>query len=134
MDPSLQTLSTPSTSSSLHPLRILIVDDREDLRFTLKELCAILAADAVAVESVEEAEKALNSKHFDVVISDLHLGDGEDGETFLNRLKIQKPDIWRVLLTGSSETALTGGHVLLHKPVSFKELKSAINGSKDVQD
>ena len=72
--------------------RILIVDDEPDVLETLAELLPM--CDVVKASTFEAAEKAMNSRHFDIAILDIM---GVNGYQLLERAKEKK--ITPVMLT-----------------------------------
>jgi two-component system, NtrC family, response regulator AtoC len=121
---------------------LLIVDDekhtREGLRQSLEENFDVyLAANA------EEALRALNSDHIDLVLTDLRLG-ADDGMNLIEKILARpKPPIC-ILMTayGSIATAVDamrrGAHDFVTKPVNIDELEikitRAIRGQQTEQE
>jgi two-component system, NtrC family, response regulator AtoC len=110
------------------PLRLLIVDDEEDLRDTLLRRFQQLGASACAAASGEEALAKAKEERFDVALLDLHL-PGMSGLDLLGHLKEQQPDLEAILLTAHSsvETAIQamkqGAYDYLKKPFQLAELE-----------
>jgi DNA-binding NtrC family response regulator len=110
------------------PLRLLIVDDEEDLRDTLLRRFQHLGASACAAASGEEALAKAKEERFDVALLDLHL-PGMSGLDLLGHLKEQQPDLEAILLTAHSsvETAIQamkqGAYDYLKKPFQLAELE-----------
>jgi DNA-binding NtrC family response regulator len=114
------------TSPARSPLRLLIVDDDEDLRATLvshfERGCTVTAAGS-GEEALARAAKA----RFDVALLDLHL-PGMDGLELLARLKELQPEVEVLLLTAHSsiETAVQamkkGAYDYLTKPFRMGDL------------
>lgn len=110
------------------PLRLLIVDDEEDLRHTLVRRFQQLGASVTVAESGEEALKKAKHARFDVALLDLHL-PGMTGLELLGKLKEDQPDLEAIMLTahGSIETAIQamkqGAYDYLKKPFQLAELE-----------
>lgn len=111
---------------------ILIVDD--DAFFT-KVLRIILTGEDFQVScatSLAEARALLGKAHFDVVISDLRMPDGNDGLTLLQRLRSEGNRVPFIMLTGYGEVdnymvAMNAGAAeYLNKPVRSEELLAVI--------
>ncbi len=80
-------------------VRILVVDDDEDIRITIE---AILKNEGYAVDvagSGSEAIKKTESAAYNVVMIDIHLPDME-GTELLKRIKDGEPRIRKIILTG----------------------------------
>jgi DNA-binding NtrC family response regulator len=110
------------------PLRLLIVDDEEDLRFTLVRRFGQLGAQVTGAETGEEALKKAKHARFDVALLDLHL-PGMTGLELLARLKEDQPELEAIMLTAHStvETAIQamkqGAYDYLKKPFQMAELE-----------
>ena len=117
-------MSTPSRS----PLRLLIVDDDEDLRLTLADYFRRLGAAVTAAASAEEALATAGTTRYDVALLDLHL-PGIDGLELLAKLKGLQPEAEALLLTAHSsvETAVQamkhGAYDYLTKPFRLPDLE-----------
>jgi DNA-binding NtrC family response regulator len=102
---------------------ILVVDDQEVVRRSLLRSLADTHCNVEAVESGEEALRAMDARPFDVVMLDLRM-PGVDGMSVLKTIKEKWPESEVVILTGypSVETAKEairlGAHDYLAKPVS----------------
>jgi DNA-binding NtrC family response regulator len=107
-------------------MRILIVDDENGLRNSLKELLQ----DTYEVETAEDGEKALNlinEKSFEIVLSDLKMPK-LDGLGLLKKIREVSPLTSFILMTaqGSIDGAVAaiqaGADDYIAKPVEFTEL------------
>jgi len=111
-----------------HPVRLLIVDDDDDLRQTLVERFRRGGAAVTEADSAEEALARAASGRFDVALLDLHL-PGLDGIELLTRLKEQQPELEALMLTAHSsvETAVQamrrGAYDYLTKPFRLPDLE-----------
>ncbi|HEU0169620.1 MAG TPA: response regulator, partial [Chloroflexota bacterium] len=87
--------------------RLLLVDDEEAVRMTLAAVLSREGYDVTAVASGSQALAVLESRGFDVVLSDLRLDD-MDGLAVLSRAQELNPDVVTVVLTGyaSMESAI----------------------------
>jgi DNA-binding NtrC family response regulator len=122
--------------------RVLVVEDNEVERRALGQL---LKAEGFAVAGADSADKAMGyvDENFDVVLSDLHMGD-VSGIELLQLWKRRRPETQFILLTGHSsissaiEAIKSGAYDYVTKPVNPDELivlvKRAVEGlRKDME-
>jgi response regulator RpfG family c-di-GMP phosphodiesterase len=111
---------------------VLVVDDEKGIRVTLS---AFLQEDGHTVEAapdVQEAERLLAQKEFDVVVSDVIL-PGLTGLELLRRIKSVAPSTLVVLMTGeptletATEALRAGASDYLSKPFSKGAIKRAVS-------
>src|SRR5438309_425740 len=116
--------------------RLLLVDDEPAV---LETLCAVLRLDGLqvdAVQSIAEASAAVGRSRYDVIVTDLRLGE-DDGIDLIAAARHQDPDTEVILLTGyvSTESAIQavglGAAAYLTKPCNLDELRATINRSID---
>jgi len=88
--------------------RVLFVDDEPSIRTTLPMILERSGFDVVAVGSVKEAIKAMSAQNFDVLLTDLNIGQPGDGFTVVSAMRRTQPEVVTVILTGypAFETAL----------------------------
>ncbi|HJV89559.1 MAG TPA: ATP-binding protein [Holophagaceae bacterium] len=110
------------------PLRVLVVDDDELIRFSTASLLEAMHHTPTAVGSGEEALELLHGKaDFDTVILDLNM-PGLGGEGTLPQLRALHPDLPVFLATGRADQHAVDlcrtfkGVTLLAKPFSLEEL------------
>lgn len=122
----MTSLPTTPTSAS-----ILVVDDEPDLR-TLYELTLLREGYRVETAgSVQEAREQLQSKRFDVMISDMRLPDGTGMELLL-QLREQNRTERCIVMTayGSAENAVNalraGAFDYLTKPVDLRQFRQVV--------
>jgi DNA-binding response OmpR family regulator len=89
-------------------LRMLFVDDEPTIRITLPEILRLHGHEVEVASTVSEALAAINSRNFDVLISDLNIGSAGDGFTVVSAMRRTQPDCVTLILTGypGFETAL----------------------------
>jgi CheY-like chemotaxis protein len=109
--------------------RILLVDDDDRVRRALARVLRVNGYDVVEASSIESAE-ALARSGFDMLVTDLHLGDGTGWELH-HRLNTVRPiAAIAISASGSPEDAarsLAAGFCdHLDKPVTFENLRAAI--------
>ncbi len=87
--------------------RILIVDDDDGLRRMLVDYLTTAGYTALGTRSIHQAQEALRTDPFDLVLADLRLEDGS-GLDLLRSLKTLSPRSYGVLMTGyaTMETAV----------------------------
>ncbi len=112
-------------------LRLLLVDDEEDLVTFLAHRLRKRDIDVTMALSGHEAISAANELKFDVAIVDLKMPD-IDGIAVIQQLRVSQPFIEILMLTGhgSHESAWEAGRLqafrYLMKPLDFEELHKFI--------
>src|SRR5262249_26084114 len=115
-----------TTASAAVQHRILLVDDEEPVLRTLRRF---LTRDGFLVDTARNAEEALSQLRAgltpQVVISDFRM-PGEDGVSFLKRLRREWPMIQRVLMTGHAdisalEEAINASQIYRFLPKPWEE-------------
>ncbi|HEY1550181.1 MAG TPA: EAL domain-containing protein, partial [Kofleriaceae bacterium] len=115
---------------SLHP-RVLVADDDADLRKMLHRMLRRAAFDVVDVDSGRKALAELAAKRFDVVLSDIHMPDG-DGLELLRAVRRIDLDIPVILMSGKPDvnTAATaiefGAFRYLTKPLDVDAIERIV--------
>jgi DNA-binding NtrC family response regulator len=114
-------------AGTTHPIRLLIVDDDDDMRQDLARLFRKQGHEVTAAVSGEDALNKAAHARFDVALLDLHL-PGMSGIDVLGRLKEQQPELEALMLTAHSsiETAVEamrqGAYDYLTKPFRAADL------------
>jgi DNA-binding NtrC family response regulator len=114
------------------PIRLLIVDDDEQLREVLIRRFKRQGMEVTDAESAEDALAKASINRCDVALLDLHL-PRKNGIQLLAELKQTQPDLEGILLTahGSIETAIQamkqGAYDYLTKPFHLPELEAYIH-------
>ena len=112
-------------------LRLLFVDDEEELVSAVVERLELRAINAVGATSGDEALQRLREDDFDVLIIDVKM-PGIDGLDVLRTVGRRHPGVKVVLMTGhgssrDSETGRRLGAVAyLQKPVDLDELLATV--------
>jgi DNA-binding response OmpR family regulator len=88
--------------------RILFVDDEPSLRATLPQILAMHGYEVTSAGTVAEALSKITSHPFDVLISDLNIGEPGDGFTVVSAMRRTQHQCLTFILTGypAFETAL----------------------------
>lgn len=111
----------------MEKLRVLIVDDEEELVHALVERLHLREIDAQGVTTGVEALERIRSEQFDVVLLDVKM-PGLGGLKVIRKIKQQWPRLQVILLTGhsSAEDAQNGKNLgayeYLQKPVNIEDL------------
>jgi DNA-binding response OmpR family regulator len=114
------------------PMRTLIVDDEENIRFVLKETLQRVGYLVSTASSGEQALDQLQDTPFDLILLDLQLGGPVGGQRVLEVVRWRWPATVVVILTGhgSLESAVEAiregvdGYVL--KPAKPDEVRQAV--------
>lgn len=114
-------------------MRVLIVDDDDDLLFGLKEMFQSREFDTITAGSAEQAMAILKTQVFDVVIADLMLSSSNprDGLEIIRYVKAHCEKTKMIVITGCGEpdikerASAAGADLFYAKPVAAKVLKEA---------
>jgi two-component system nitrogen regulation response regulator GlnG len=117
-------------------LSILVVDNDEAIR-RLLQLCLTRAGHIVACASGgDEALKLIGERHFDLLITDVQMPDG-DGLDLIMRIKRAQLELRILVVSGGGayfqakdcahSAKIVGAHAALPKPFVHAELFSAID-------
>lgn len=115
----------------VEPVRTLIVDDDEGIRFFLASTLQQVGHSVTPATSGEEALKLLRDTSFDLAVLDLQLGGRVDGIRVLEAIKWRWPDTATIILTAhaSLDSALAaireGVDGYLLKPARAEEVRQA---------
>jgi len=122
------------TNDAIERPRVLLVDDEENIRLTI---VAIFEGEGYAVDAASSQVEALaliEARVYDVVVTDLRLGDG-DGLSIADALERARPGTPIIIITGyaSLESAIRSiqrrvFHCLT-KPSDPEQLKSAVRSA-----
>jgi len=115
-----------------HRPRILFVDDEPSIRLTLPPVLQEAGFDVRVSENVPDALFEINTNPYDVLISDLNIGEDGDGFLVVSAMRHIQPACTNFILTGypAFETALQAIHNqvddYLVKPVEVASLIKAV--------
>ncbi len=113
---------------------VLVIDDEPDIRELLDLTLARMGLDSQSVGSVSEAKQALDSRHFDVCLTDMRLPDG-DGLEVVRYIQATQPGLPVAVITayGNVEAAVealkAGAFDFVSKPVDLKLLRRLIEAA-----
>lgn len=111
----------------MQKLRILVVDDEEELVHALVERLQLRGMDALGAVTGQEALERIRSEAFDVVLLDVKM-PGLGGMKVIREIKDQHLGVQVIMLTGhsSAEDAQRGRQLgafeYLQKPVNIDKL------------
>ena len=114
--------------------RVLIVDDEERFRNTLRKLLTVAGVEAASAASGEEALQKLRESDYDVVLLDVKM-PGMSGVEALAKVKEDVPEIEVIMLTGHAcvdiavEIMKLGGYEYLLKPCPLDDLLLKIDAA-----
>jgi PAS domain S-box-containing protein len=114
-------------------IKLLFVDDDDALRRALGAVLTHHGFLLTAVSSVPEALELISTQKFDVLLSDLNIGEPGDGFTVVSAMRRVQPDACTFILTGypDLETAIQAirGQVddYFSKPLRVEQLLGAIS-------
>ncbi|MBD3299626.1 MAG: response regulator [candidate division Zixibacteria bacterium] len=113
-------------------LKVLLVDDEEELVAPLIERLKLRDYEAVGVLDGAEAIEMVKEREFDVVVLDVKM-PGLGGLEVMRQIKAVRPDLAIILLTGrgsSKESDIgieQGAYDYLIKPIDIKDLIRKMN-------
>jgi len=114
--------------------KVLIVDDEERFRTTLRKLLAVAGVEATTAGSGLEALQKLEKTVYDVILLDVKMPE-MNGLEVLAKIKKADPDIEVIMLTGHAsvdvavEIMKLGGYEYLLKPCPLEDLMVKIDAA-----
>ncbi len=120
----------------MEPRSVLVIDDEEPIREGLRILLEEWGYESRQAATAEEAEQIVRSRVMvpDLILSDLHLGDGPDGISAIQGVRrLLGRDVPAILVTGDTSReemrrATDSGHTVLFKPLQPRKLFNALRG------
>lgn len=119
------------------PLRVLVVDDDQDIQDVLVLMITRFGHVADRACDGVEAIEALAGHAYDVVLLDLMMPrmTGEDVMRWLQQHPERGKDVRVVVATGSADEhrarlEALGAHAVLPKPLSLQQLRELIDGAR----
>jgi DNA-binding response OmpR family regulator len=112
-------------------LRVLLVDDEEDLLYTLAERLALRGYEVDAVTDGADALSHAQTQRHDVAVVDVKM-PGMSGIEILAAIRKQKPNLPVILLTGhgseedGQEGMKRGAFAYLIKPINIHNLMESM--------
>jgi PAS domain S-box-containing protein len=132
--PGLGVRQLPTLAVSVAPernYRVLLVEDHCDTRIVMREMLKILGCEVVAASSVGEALAAVEEQCFDLLVSDISLGDGT-GMDLIRHIRKRLPSLKGIAISGYGQqedlrrSREAGFAIHLIKPVNFLTLHEVI--------
>lgn len=121
--------------TSLEGIKVLVVDDHDDITMTVAELLRAERAEVATAASGQEAVQLLSSFRPDVIVSDISMPDG-DGYQLVRSVRARTPEhggetpaialTARVATSDQTRAKLAGFNIHLAKPVIPRRLVEAI--------
>jgi DNA-binding response OmpR family regulator len=112
--------------------RILLAEDKDDVRVAFQKGMESQGFEVVPAASVSEALRLISTENFDVLLSDLHMPDASDGFTVLNAMRHAQPNAvtlvlsnYPVLQAAMTALLLQADQVLVN-PIGFAEITEII--------
>ena len=118
--------------------KVMLVDDETDFVSLMSQRLETRGLEVVAITSGEEAVAAADDRSIDVAVVDLAM-PGIDGLEALRQIKLKRPDMEVIMLTGHSsvksgiEAMKRGATDYLEKPVDLVVLMEAIRSAKEAR-
>ncbi|MEO0235032.1 MAG: sigma-54 dependent transcriptional regulator [candidate division WOR-3 bacterium] len=120
-------------------VEILLVEDEKIQRKNLSDFLKGLGYSVSEAESVKTAKEFLNRKSYDIVMSDMKLGDGS-GREILDYINENKIKTFFILITAYSSIEdsvyilKNGGYDYIQKPVNLDDLQVKIKKIEQIID
>ena len=117
-------------------VKILLVDDDRELLQTLEAILVQNGFEASPVASVPEALELISTQRFDVLLSDLNVGQPGDGFTVVSAMRRVQPRACTFILTGypDFESAISAIRSQVDdyfsKPLNVEQLLAAISKAR----
>jgi DNA-binding response OmpR family regulator len=124
------------TIGTIRP-KILLVDDDEVMRETLKAVLELHEFHVTTAENVSQAIHLIDTESFDVLLSDLHMPGAADGFTVISAMRHKSPNAITLLFTGfpalkeAMDTILLQADEILVKPMPVPEMVALIRERLD---
>ena len=120
------------TKKKITEPKILLVDDNDQVRTTLKAVLDANQFRVTAAPSVGEALRLINAQKFDVLLCDLHMPGAGDGFTVVSAMRHTNPQAVTLVFTGypalkeAMNAILLQADEILVKPMDVPELVALI--------
>ncbi len=113
-------------------MKVLIVEDEEDIREVISEFLTIMNAEYDTAANGKEAFEAIKSSSYDMILTDLKLPDVY-GIEIVKKVREQDSEIFIVVISGYTEKETkekvfnAGANYYIEKPFSFTEISKIID-------
>ncbi len=114
------------------PLRVLLVDDNDDVLRMLKMTLEHNDFEVVSAKSVTDALNHIVTQSFDVLITDLHMPDAGDGFAVVTAMRHAQPQALTLVVSGFPDVKEAMAAILLQaddvlvKPFDVKQLADRV--------
>lgn len=130
----VQTSEQDDATLLLSRLRVLVIDDEDQVRGAMQTLLAAYGCEVDLAGSTREAMVKGLTRAPDIVLCDMRLRGADDGLAALRSLRSAHPKLPAVLISGDTaperlREAHEAGLTLLHKPVSAEQLVAAMRAA-----
>jgi DNA-binding response OmpR family regulator len=112
--------------------KVLVVDDHEPVRTSLKAVLEINQFQVTTAASVDEALQLIDTEPFDVLLCDLHIPGAGDGFTVVSAMRHTNPNAVTLVFTGypaveeAMDAILLQADEILVKPMAIPALLALI--------
>ncbi|MFT5367668.1 MAG: DNA-binding NtrC family response regulator [Candidatus Latescibacterota bacterium] len=112
-------------------MRILLVDDDEDVRTSIYSFLAARDHDVIQSHNGKDAISRIERERFDIVITDIKM-PGADGYEILQNIKQHAPETEVIMMTGYGDVDMAvramrdGAFDFFTKPVKMQEISASI--------
>ena len=112
---------------------VLIIDDNKAIRDSMHRLISNWGCDCMCAESADEALEIIKNKPLDIMLVDYRLQENKTGREAINSVRrSRKKNVPAIIITGDTASdrikeAQAADAILLHKPVSTKQLMRMMN-------
>src|SRR5512133_668743 len=114
--------------------KIMIVDDEQSILLSLSHILKAEGVEVITCNEIEQAETALDTTHFDLVIADIRMSgvNGIEGLELLTYVK-DRFHTKIIIMTGNAsndtrnEAYQRGAHYYFQKPVDIPELLQQVS-------
>ncbi|WP_083300807.1 sigma-54 dependent transcriptional regulator [Jeongeupia sp. USM3] len=119
--------------------RVLVVDDEVDLADLLELTLVKLGLDVDKANNVAEARALLDTRNYDLLLTDMRMPDGE-GIELIRHVQSARLDVPAAVITayGSTDNAVAalkaGAFDYLAKPVSLEQLRTLVKSALQLDD
>jgi len=117
-------------------LSVLLIDDEPIVGNRLGPALNKIGCDVEAFEDPKEALERIDQKTFDVVVTDIRMGE-IDGMQVLDRVRVQSPRTKVIMITGyammelAREAMEKGAFDFISKPFKAKDLREVVAKAAD---
>lgn len=126
----------------MKPLRVLVADDEEEIRSLIQLWLAAAGHAVICVGNGQEATKLLGRLHFDLIVTDVIMPDG-DGLQLIQDFKAAQPAARILAISGGGKYMARddclkmakglGAHAAVMKPFAQEQLLAGIRRALETE-